>query len=95
MDGTFEHFGWPVSPYSGKTRTYLRFKGIPFEDVVVSAPVFMTRIKKAVGRPIMPTVRCPDGTWLQDSSCIIDWFEERYSERPITPPGGAQRVASS
>ena len=54
----------------------------------------MTRVQSAVGRAVMPTVLCPDGTWLQDSSCIIDWFEERYSERPITPPGGAQRVAS-
>lgn len=90
----FEHYGWPVSPYSGKTRSYLRFKGIPFDDIVISAPALLGKVKKAVGRPVMPTVRCPDGTWLQDSSCIIDWFEERFDEPSITPPGGTQRLAS-
>lgn len=90
----YRHYGWPVSPYSAKTRSYLRFKRIAFQDVVPNALTLFGKIKKAVGRPIMPTLQRPDGTWLQDTSEIIDALERVHPEPSITPPGGAQRVAS-
>ncbi len=69
------HHGWPVSPYSAKTRSTLRFKGIDIEDDIPTARQLRTRIQRAVGRMVMPTVELPDGTWLQDSSDIIDELE--------------------
>lgn len=83
-----------MSPYSAKTRAYLRFKGIPFDDIPPTAGQLFRTIRRAVGRPVMPTVRTPDGEWLQDSSDIIDALEQRVPEPSITPPGAAQRVAS-
>lgn len=91
---TYTHYGWPVSPYSAKTRAYFRFKGIPFNDVEPSALRLFRVIQRAVGRAIMPTVRQPDGTWLQDTSEIIDTLERRYPTPSITPDGPRQRVAS-
>ena len=88
------HHSWLVSPYSAKTRSYLRYKGIPFEDRAPSARQLNGRIKKAVGRAIMPTVELPDGTWLQDSSLIIDHFEAAHPEPGIVPPGPTQRLAA-
>ncbi|MEE2830162.1 MAG: glutathione S-transferase [Myxococcota bacterium] len=92
--GHFQHYGWQVSPYSAKTRAYLRFKQIPFDDLSPSAMMLFRTIKKAVGWAVMPTVQRPDGSWMQDSSEIIDWFEAEFTDRSIRPPGGAQQLAS-
>ena len=89
------HYGWLVSPYSAKTRTYLQYKGLKFRDVEPSVLQMMGRIRNSVGRIIMPTVRLPDGSWLQDSSVIIDHFESRHPEPTIVPPGATLRLASS
>jgi len=88
------HHSWLVSPYSAKTRAYLRYKEIPFEDRAPTALQLNGRIKKAVGRAIMPTVELPDGTWLQDSSLIIDHFEAAHPAPGIVPPGPTQRLAA-
>ncbi len=83
---------WPVSPYSAKVRAYLRWKGAAFEDQAPSVVGLQRRIAKAVGRPIMPTIERPDGTWLQDSSEIIDVLEGELAGPSITPPGAKQRL---
>ena len=90
-----QHFSWLVSPYSAKTRSYLTYKGVDFDDVVPSARTLSWTIRRAVGRAIMPTVRLPDGVWLQDSSVIIDHFEATHPSPPTTPPGPSQRLASA
>lgn len=89
-----QHYGWDVSPYSAKTRAYLRFKGIPHDDVHPTAWQLARRIQGAVGRMIMPTVELPDGTWLQDTSDIIDALEQAWPEPTITPSGPRQRLAA-
>jgi glutathione S-transferase len=92
---TLKHYGWLVSPYTAKTRSYLHFKRIDFVDTHPSLPTLYHRIQKAVGRMIMPTVELPDGTWLQDSSDIIDALDARHPEPSVVPPGPTQRLASS
>jgi len=94
MTARLQHFGWDVSPYSAKTRSYLRFKGIPHDDVHPTARQLYSTISKAVGRMIMPTVRMPDGTWLQDTSDIIDTLEAAHPEPSIVPRGPSQRLAA-
>jgi len=85
---------WRVSPYSAKVRSYLRWKGVPFEDVAPSVRVLASTIRSAVGKAIMPTVLLDDGTWLQDSSEIIDTLETRLPGVSITPPGDRQRLVN-
>lgn len=89
------HYGWPVSPYSAKTRSYLLHKGIPFVDETPSFWTLERKVKRAVGKVIMPTVCLPNGEWLQDSSSIIDAFEALYPKRQIRPAGPTQSLASS
>ena len=93
-ENTLQHYSWLASPYSGKTRTYLRFKGIPHEDVPPTARQLLGTIKGAVGQAIMPTVLLPDGTWLQDSSDIIDTLEAKYPTPSIVPQRPIQKIAS-
>ena len=94
MTHKIEHYGWLVSPYSAKTRAYLKYKQIPFDDIEPHIFHFYTKIQKAVGRIIMPTLKLPDGSWLQDSSHIIDEMELRYPSRSITPEGNTQTLVS-
>jgi glutathione S-transferase len=89
------HHGWLVSPYSAKTRSYLSYTGLPYTDTVPTAWALYRRIQPAVGRMIMPTVQLPDGTWLQDSSAIIDHFEAEADTPSVIPAGPTQAVASA
>ena len=91
---TIQHYGWKVSPYSAKTRSYLQYIGIQFDDIEPSAFLLYRKIQPAVGRVIMPTVRLASGDWLQDSSVIIDHFEDISSTPSIHPSGSIQRLAS-
>ena len=88
------HYGWDCSPYSAKTRSYLRFKGIAHEDRHPNVFVLQRTIRKAVGRSVMPTVLRPDGTWMQDTSEIIDALEAEHPRPTIVPPSPVQRLAS-
>jgi len=94
LDGV-KHYGWQVSPYSAKTRAYLRFAKVAFEDVEPSAFVLKRRIARGVGRLIMPTVELGDGRWLQDSSVIIDFFDAQGGTPSLCPPGSNQAFASA
>jgi len=94
MPDRHQHYGWQVSPYSAKTRAYLVWKGIPFDDVAPSALRLYFTIRRAVGRVIMPTVRAPGGTWLQDTSEIIDSLEQQFPTPSAIPAGPRQRIAS-
>ena len=89
------HFGWTVSPYSAKTRSYLKYINHDFDDREPSVFTLAGRIKKAVGRPIMPTVRLANGHWLQDSSVIIDHYEGTGIYPSVHPPGRLQRFAAA
>jgi glutathione S-transferase len=89
-----QHYGWKVSPYSAKTRSYLQYIGIHFEDIEPSAFLLYRKVQPAVGRIVMPTVRLTNGEWLQDSSVIIDHFENISSTPSIHPSGSTQRLAS-
>ena len=88
------HYGWPISHFSAKTRSYLNFKGIDFNDRYPDGLRLLFVIERAVGRIVMPTVRLPNGQWLQDSSAIIDEMESRHPTPAIHPKGPSQRLAS-
>ena len=87
-----KHYGWKVSPYSAKTRSYLQHIGVDFDDIEPSAFYLYRRIRPAVGRIIMPTVELTNGSWLQDSSVIVDYFENTPSTPSVQPKGSVQRL---
>ena len=87
-------YGWHLSFYAGKVRCYLRYKRIPFVDQEVDFYTLTRRIKKRTGAAVMPIVVTPGGEWLQDSSSIIDQFEQRFPEPAVVPQWPVQRFAS-
>ncbi len=84
----------PHSLYSGKARAYLRWKNIPFEEVTATPEIHRDKIVPAIGTPIVPVVETADGTFVQDTTEIIDFFEERHPEPSVRPPGPRQRLAA-
>ncbi len=86
--------GWHLSYFSGKTRAYLQYKGIPFTDREVDAYHLMWKIPRTTGATVMPVVVTPDGEWLQDTTHIVDVLEQRFPDRPVTPDTPRQRIAA-
>jgi glutathione S-transferase len=93
MRGKYTLYAWPLSYYSGKARAYLRYKGIGHVEKPVRVWTFKT-IKKNTGATVMPVVVTPEGEWLQDTSVIMDWLEQRFPQVPVVPSTPRQQLAS-
>lgn len=91
---SYRHWGWACSPYSAKTRGWMRFKGVMFEDEVPHLGHMLGRIRRSVGRVVMPVVITPDGTLLQDSTAIIDAIDAREAGPSAIPETPVQRVVA-
>lgn len=93
MSTPYVHYAWQLSYYSGKTRAYLRYKGIPHVERIIRL-WDMPKIKQQVGAQVMPVLVTPEGEWLQDTSNIIDFMEKRHPLAPVLPSTPKQRIAA-
>ncbi|NIA27824.1 MAG: glutathione S-transferase [Desulfobulbaceae bacterium] len=87
-------YGAEFSLYSGKARSYLRYKRIPFDEILSSLSVYKKTIVPNTGVRFIPVVKTPDDQYLQDTSHIIDTLEAAFPERSVMPDGPRQRLAS-
>lgn len=84
-------FSWEHSYFSGKVRGYLRFKqrmgalGPGFEDVLATPELLAGLLARRSGSGAVPQLEAPDGTWIQDSSEILDYCEAAHPDWPIVP----------
>jgi len=86
--------GSPISYYTGKVRAYLRFKQIPFQEVLSSTEVFKRTLLPRVGFPIIPVVITENDETLQDSTEIIDYLEAVYPAPSIYPETPLQKFVA-
>jgi glutathione S-transferase len=77
-------FKMDISYFSGKLEAYLRYKGIPHIPIEADNEK-MEMIYAATGVKKVPAVRTADGKWLFDTTPLIGWFEEKYTEAPVLP----------
>ena len=87
-------YGTPFSMYTGKAKSYLKYKNLPFEEVFSSASVFKNIIKPNTGVSFVPVVKTPDGQYIQDSSEIIESLEVQHPEKPVYPVTPKLRLVS-
>lgn len=96
-------FSWEHSYFSGKIRAYLRYKhragalGPGFEDILATPELIAGLLTPRSGSGAIPQLESPDGTWVQDSSEILDYCEEHHPEAPVFPDAQArpcQRLAA-
>lgn len=73
-----------ISYFSGKLEAYLRYKEIDYKAVDCDRKT-LEYIGNHTGTAKMPAVECGDGSWLYDTTPMIQWFERQYPENPITP----------
>lgn len=91
-------FSWEHSYFSGKVRAYLRFKqrqgalGPGYEDILATPDLIQGLLVPRSGSGAVPQLEAPDGTWVQDSSEIIDFCEAAHPEASVVPdPARAPR----
>lgn len=89
---TYQLIGTEVSLYSGKARSYLRYKDIPFKEVLSTAEVYQKIIVPRTGVRFIPVVISPDDVAVQDTTDIIDFLEERFPEPSVYPSGPLQKL---
>lgn len=74
-----------MSYFSGKFEAYLRYKEIPYQAVDVNFKSANTEIYQHTGFKKVPAVRTDDDLWLFDTTPMMQWFEQRYTQCPILP----------
>ncbi len=88
-------YGAEVSYYTGKSRAYLRWRGVDFEEVAATQDVYRDVILPGVGWPVIPVMKGPGGEIVQDTADILDFVEaESGLLPPALPEGPVQRLAS-
>lgn len=88
MTAPFRLYGAALSPYTTKVRSYLQYKGLPFDflERSVSRQEEFARYAKV---PLAPLLVDADENVLQDSSTVIEALEQDFAEPSITPDDAA------
>lgn len=87
-------YGAYASFYTGKTRSYLRKKAIPFIERLPSHPRFREVVSPAARSRRIPILETPDGEVVQDTTEIFELLERRHPDPSALPPGPRQRLAA-
>ncbi len=95
LSGPITMWGTPNSLYTGKLRSYLIKKQLPFTELFASDPRFIGEIKEKVGHSVVPVVETPEGELIQDTTAIIDHCEAHYDGPALQPQGGVQQVVAA
>ncbi len=90
----YTQIGIELSLYSGKSRSYLRHKRIPFVERPTGPWEFFFKVPRHTNALAVPVVITPEGEWLQDTSVIIDELERRFPANPVLPSTPILRFAS-
>lgn len=85
-------WGAPGSGFSGRTRSYLIKKGIPFQQIFPGHPRFQQEIVPLIGYFVMPVMELRDSTLIQDSTDTLVHFEAQHPQNPLIPTSPRQRA---
>jgi len=94
MSELYTLYGAEFSLYSGKARSYLRKKGVNFEEITSTVDVYKKFIVPRTGVRYIPVVQTPDDRVIQDTTEIIDEIESQYPQNSVYPETPKQRLAS-
>lgn len=85
-------WGTPHSLYTGKIRSYLIKKGVPFRELCPPHPRYRTHIRPAVRLKVAPILETPDGRILQDTTDMIEHLEAAFPQPLMIPQTPVQRT---
>ncbi|MES1203438.1 MAG: glutathione S-transferase, partial [Pseudomonadota bacterium] len=84
MTAPFRRYGAETSPYAAKVRSYLAFKGLPFEWLDRSH-ARLEEFQRHAKLPLAPVLVDADGNVLQDSTATLVALEAANPEPSIIP----------
>lgn len=87
-------YGWRVSYFTGKLLSYLKYKEIPFIEKANNAFDLFYTVKKQTGATVMPVLKSPDGTMMQDTRYIMNELEKTFPNPSIFPLSSRKRLVS-
>ncbi|MFT6408050.1 MAG: glutathione S-transferase [Arenicella sp.] len=87
-------YGSQFSLFTGKARSYLKKKGIPFEEVTSTLNIYKNFIIPRTGVRYIPVLQTADDVVIQDTTVIIDAMEKVHPERSVYPSTPKQKLAS-
>lgn len=82
------------SLYSGRARSYLIKRGIPFQELSTGHESFKAEVLPKGKLPTIPTLVTPEGEVIRDGAAIIEHFEAANG-RPCRPAGPRQQIISA
>ena len=94
MSQEYTLYGAAMSLYTGKTRAYLTYKKIPFEEVFSSLKVYKKIIIPNTGVRFIPVLKTPNNEYIQDTTAIMETLEQQFPQRSITPKNPIQQLVS-
>jgi glutathione S-transferase len=77
-------YGTTASYFTGKVEAYLRAKGVPYRLEPFSESSMRWCVAHT-GLVQIPQIECPDGSWLIDSTLIIEHLERVRPEPRVSP----------
>jgi glutathione S-transferase len=92
--GRYRLWGSPHSLYTGKIRSYLIKKGVPYRELTPNDPRFGSVVVPSVRHMVLPVLEAADGRMLQDTTDMIDFIEARHAAPAMIPPTPVQRVVA-
>ena len=87
-------YGVEISYYTGKARSYLRWKGVEFEERPSDRAFYKDIAIPRVGYPMIPVLITPEDQCLQDTTAIMDHFEAAKPDPSFTPATPKQHMTS-
>src|SRR5215510_7357381 len=86
--------GAEASQFSGKARSFLRWKGVDFSERTATPEVYRDLVEPRIGFAVIPILITPDGETVQDSADIIDHVDRAEPGPSVFPDGPVQKLAS-
>lgn len=94
MANAYKLYGTEFSLYTGKVRSYLRKKGLPFAEVLSTVRVYKNFIIPQTGVRYIPVLETPEKEVIQDTTIILDRLEQRFPQPSIYPATPLQKLVS-
>jgi glutathione S-transferase len=90
--GRYRFYAAEPSYFSAKPRPALRWKRVPFDEILPTPRAYREVIRPRTGLSQIPVLVTPDDEVIQDSSVILDELERRFPEPPLFPSTPVQRM---
>ncbi len=90
----YRMWGSELSYFTGKVRPALRYKRLPYVELLPTPYAYREIIRARTGLAFIPTIVTPDDETWQDTSDILDIMEERFPDPPLYPRTPVQRIVA-